>query len=72
MHVRALCYILANGPEGLKDATETAVLNANYIRAKLKDAYALPYTSPTLHEVVFSDQLTGAAWTSRLPTSESV
>jgi glycine dehydrogenase subunit 2 len=33
------------------------VLNANYIRAKLKGAYSLPYDSPTLHEVVFSDRL---------------
>jgi glycine dehydrogenase subunit 2 len=57
MHVRALCYILANGPEGLKEVSEVAVLNANYIRAKLKDQYALPYDSPTLHEVVFSDKL---------------
>jgi glycine dehydrogenase subunit 2 len=57
MHVRALCYILANGPEGLKEVSEVAVLNANYIRAKLKDTFALPYDSPTLHEVVFSDRL---------------
>jgi glycine dehydrogenase subunit 2 len=57
MHVRALCYILANGPEGLKEVSEVAVLNANYIRAKLKAAFALPYESPTLHEVVFSDRL---------------
>src|SRR3989475_4058171 len=57
MHVRALCYILANGPEGLKEVSEVAILNANYIRSKLKDAYALPYESPSLHEVVFSDRL---------------
>jgi len=57
MHVRALCYILANGAEGLKEVSEIAVLNANYIRAKLKDAYALAYDSPTLHEVVFSDRI---------------
>jgi glycine dehydrogenase subunit 2 len=57
MHVRALCYILANGPEGLKEVSEVAVLNANYIRAKLQTAFALPYDSPTLHEVVFSDRL---------------
>jgi glycine dehydrogenase subunit 2 len=57
MHVRALCYILANGAEGLKEVSEIAVLNANYIRAKLESAYALPYESPTLHEVVFSDRL---------------
>jgi len=57
MHVRALCYILANGPEGLKEVSEMAVLNANYIRAKLAEAYELPFDSPTLHEVVFSDKL---------------
>jgi glycine dehydrogenase subunit 2 len=57
MHVRALCYIRANGPEGLKEVSEVAVLNANYIRAKLKGTFALPYDSPTLHEVVFSDRL---------------
>jgi glycine dehydrogenase subunit 2 len=57
MHVRALCYILANGAEGLKQVSEVAILNANYIREKLKEAYALPYDSPSLHEVVFSDRL---------------
>jgi glycine dehydrogenase subunit 2 len=57
MHVRALCYILANGAAGLREVSEVAVLNANYIRAKLKSAYALPYGSPSLHEVVFSDRL---------------
>jgi glycine dehydrogenase subunit 2 len=57
MHVRALCYIMANGPQGLKEVSEVAVLNANYIRAKLKQAYALAYDSPTLHEVVFSDRI---------------
>jgi glycine cleavage system P protein (glycine dehydrogenase) subunit 2 len=57
MHVRALCYILANGAAGLREVSEVAVLNANYIRAKLTSAYALPYDSPSLHEVVFSDRL---------------
>ena len=57
MHVRALCYILANGAQGLKEVSEVATLNANYIRTKLKNAYALPYDSPSLHEVVFSDRL---------------
>src|SRR5207237_10456287 len=57
MHVRALCYILAIGPEGLEEVSEVAVLNANYIRAKLKDDYALAYESPSLHEVVFSDRV---------------
>jgi glycine dehydrogenase subunit 2 len=57
MHVRALCYILANGAQGLREVAEVAVLNANYIRSRLKGAYALPYDSPSLHEVVFSDKL---------------
>ena len=55
MHVRALAYIMANGPDGLRQTTEDAVLNANYIRKGLEDAYELPYKTPTMHEVVFSD-----------------
>jgi glycine dehydrogenase subunit 2 len=57
MFVRALAYILANGPDGLRQTTEDAVLNANYIRAKLQDTFELPFKSPSLHEVVFSDKL---------------
>ena len=57
MFVRALAYILANGPDGLRQTTEDAVLNANYIRAKLEGTFELPYTTRTLHEVVFSDRL---------------
>jgi glycine dehydrogenase subunit 2 len=56
MFVRALAYILANGPDGLRQTTEDAVLNANYLRSKLEDVYELPYKTPTLHEVVFSDR----------------
>jgi glycine dehydrogenase subunit 2 len=57
MFVRALAYILANGPDGLRQTTEDAVLNANYIRKGLEGTYDLPYTSPSMHEVVFSDKL---------------
>ena len=56
MFVRALAYILANGPDGLRQTTEDAVLNANYLRSKLEDVYELPYKTATLHEVVFSDR----------------
>jgi glycine dehydrogenase subunit 2 len=52
--VRALAYILAYGP-GVRQATEDAVLNANYIRKHLEGLYDLPYTRPSMHEVVFSD-----------------
>jgi glycine cleavage system P protein (glycine dehydrogenase) subunit 2 len=54
MHVRALAYIMANGCDGLRQTTEDAVLNANYIRKKLEDVYELPFKSPSMHEVVFS------------------
>src|ERR1700761_2017800 len=57
MFIRALAYILANGPDGLRQTTEDAVLNANYIRAKLMDTFDLPFKSPSMHEVVFSDKL---------------
>ncbi len=57
MFVRALAYILANGPDGLRQTTEDAVLNANYIRAKLEGTFELPYKTRTLHEVVFSDKI---------------
>ena len=56
MAVRALAYILANGPAGLRQTTEDAVLNANYVQARLKEAYELPYEDPCLHECVFSDR----------------
>src|SRR5579859_1794529 len=57
MHVRALAYTLANGPDGLRQTTEDAVLNANYIRKKLEGDFTLPYQSPSMHEVVFSDSI---------------
>src|SRR6201997_2180116 len=57
MHVRALAYIMANGPDGLRQTTEDAVLNANYIRKKLEGVYDLPYSTPTMHETVFSDRI---------------
>jgi len=57
MHVRALAYIMANGCDGLVQTTEDAVLNANYIRKKLEGVYDLPYKTPSMHEVVFSDRL---------------
>jgi glycine dehydrogenase subunit 2 len=54
--VKALTYILSLGPEGLRDVSEVAVLNSNYIRKSLEDDYCLKYTTPTLHECVFSDK----------------
>jgi glycine dehydrogenase subunit 2 len=52
--LRALAYTLAYGP-GIRQVTEDAVLNANYLRAKLENDFDLPYSLPSMHEVVFSD-----------------
>ncbi len=53
--VRAWAYILSMGADGLKFASQMAVLNANYIRSRLEEAYHLPHKHRSLHEVVFSD-----------------
>ena len=55
--VRAYAYILSMGPEGLKRAAQVAVVNANYLRARLKRTYHLPYDRICKHECVFSDKL---------------
>ena len=54
--VRAFCYILTMGAENLKKATQYAVLNASYIKVKLKGHLHLAYDRPCMHEVVFSDK----------------
>src|SRR5688572_25849532 len=58
--VRALTYMRSTGPTGLRRIAQLAVLNANYIRARLRRFYHLPYDAPSLHEVVFSDKLQAA------------
>ncbi len=54
--VRAYTYIREMGSDGLKKATQLAVLNANYIRARLEGKFFLEYQRPCLHEVVLSDK----------------
>jgi glycine dehydrogenase subunit 2 len=56
MLVRALCYIYAYGNESLTEMSGTSVLNANYVKAKLKGIYHLPYDRPSFHEAVFTDK----------------
>ncbi len=50
--MRALTYILTMGSDGLKCASTTAVLNANYLQAQLKDDYNLPHDFICKHEFV--------------------
>jgi len=52
--IRAFSYIRSLGKEGLKKTTENAVLNANYMKTKLRDDFELPYDESSLHEFVLS------------------
>ncbi|MFN8511329.1 MAG: aminomethyl-transferring glycine dehydrogenase subunit GcvPB [Thermomicrobiales bacterium] len=52
--VRAYTYIIANGDTGLRSVSEHAVLNANYVRAKLSDLYAVPIDRINMHECLLS------------------
>lgn len=52
--VRAYAYIRAYGPDGLKQVSEDAVLNANYLLSRLKEAYKLSYDRRAMHEFVLS------------------
>lgn len=54
MMVRALSYIYTHGNTGLKEATETAVLNARYVSHKLEGTFDKPFESDCMHEAIFS------------------
>jgi glycine cleavage system P protein (glycine dehydrogenase) subunit 2 len=57
MFVRALAYMLSHGADGMRQASEDAVLNANYVRASLADQMSLPFGNrPCMHEVLFDDR----------------
>lgn len=56
MFVRALSYMLSHGADGMKQASEDAVLNANYVRACLADLLSQPFGDrPCMHEALFDD-----------------
>jgi glycine dehydrogenase subunit 2 len=56
MMLRALSYIQTHGNDGLREATEAAVLNARYIAHGLVSDYDKPFDAPPMHEVVFTDK----------------
>jgi glycine dehydrogenase subunit 2 len=54
--VRAYSYLRSMGSQGLRKACEMAILNANYIKERLKGHFHLPYDTPCMHECVFTDK----------------
>jgi glycine dehydrogenase subunit 2 len=55
MFSRALAYMLSHGADGVRQASEDAVLSANYILASLKDVMSAPFEGPCMHEALFDD-----------------
>ncbi len=57
MHIRALTYMLSHGADGLQKVAEDAVISANYILAKLKDFYHVPFSGNCMHECLLTDKI---------------
>jgi glycine dehydrogenase subunit 2 len=56
MFVRAMAWMLSHGSDGMRQASEDAVLNANYVRARLRDVMTVPFPEhPAMHEALFDD-----------------
>jgi glycine dehydrogenase subunit 2 len=56
MFTRALAYMLSHGSDGMRQASEDAVLSANYVKACLRDVMSLPFgDQPCMHEALFDD-----------------
>ena len=70
MLVRAYAYIRSLGAEGLREISENAVINANYILSALKKDYHLPYDRTCMHEVVFSAKTQKARGVSALDVAK--
>jgi glycine dehydrogenase subunit 2 len=52
--LRAYAYVRTLGASGLREVSEAAVVNANYLLARLKDAYDVPYNRTCMHEALLS------------------
>jgi glycine dehydrogenase subunit 2 len=59
MYVRAYAYIRQHGTTGLRANSEHAVLNANYLRVRLRDAYNVPFDRVNMHEFVCQGAIAG-------------
>ncbi len=60
MLVRAFTYIAMHGPDGLRTVAENAVLNANYLLARLRGVYPIPYDRICMHEFVAEGKVEGS------------
>jgi len=73
MYVRALTYMLSHGGDGLAQAARDAVLNANYVKARLQDVFSLPFgTQACMHEALFDDHFLDGTGVSTLDFAKAL
>lgn len=72
MHIRALTYMLSHGADGLQKVAEDAVLSANYILAKLKNHFHVPFPGTCMHECLLTDKLQKAQGISTLDMAKAL
>jgi glycine dehydrogenase subunit 2 len=72
MHVRALSYMFSHGADGLQKVAEDSVLSANYILARLKNHYHVPFSGNCMHECLLTDKLQKAQGISTLDIAKAL
>jgi glycine dehydrogenase subunit 2 len=72
MFVRALAYMMSHGGDGLRQASGDAVLNANYVLARLKDVLTAPFEGPCMHEALFDDRFLNGSGVSTLDLAKAL
>lgn len=72
MHVRALTYMMSHGADGLRQVSEDAVLNANYILSQLKQHYHVPFAGPCMHECLLTEKVQKEAGVTTLDIAKAL
>ncbi|MGE5539897.1 MAG: aminomethyl-transferring glycine dehydrogenase subunit GcvPB [Gemmatimonas sp.] len=72
MFVRALTYMLSHGRDGLKQVAEDAVLNANYLLARLKNELSPAFPGTCMHEALFDDRFLDGTGVSTLDFAKAL
>ncbi len=73
MFVRALAYMMSHGADGIRQASEDAVLNANYVRACLSDVLSYPFGDRAcMHEALFDDRFLKGSHVSTLDFAKAL
>jgi glycine dehydrogenase subunit 2 len=70
--VRALVYLMSHGGDGIQQASEDAVLSANYLLSRLSDVMSLPFPAPCMHEVLFDDKFLDGTGVSTLDFAKAM